>query len=194
MIIAAAPMIPRPARDKFRRVCVTGPESTGKTTLASQLASLYGTVWVPEYSREYAIAVARELTRDDVEPIARGQVANEDRLIGSANRLIVFDTDLISTIVYARYYYDYVPEWIVSEARARRSDLYLLHDIDVPYVRDAARDAAQDREEHFELFKRTLAEHGAEVVLIRGGWEERRERAIAAVERLLRGRSAAVSS
>ena len=165
---------------------MTGPECTGKTTLAAQLAARYGTGWVPEYSREYALAVARPLTRDDVEPIGRGQVANEERLLASAKRMIVFDTDLISTIVYARYYYDHVPEWIASEARARRSDLYLLHDIDVPFVRDAARDAAEDRAGHLELFKRTLAEHGAEVVLIRGGWEARRERAIRAVERLIR--------
>jgi NadR type nicotinamide-nucleotide adenylyltransferase len=170
------------------RVCVTGPECTGKTTLAAQLASQYETVWVPEYSREYALAVGRPLTRDDVEPIGRGQIANEERLIASAKRMIVFDTDLISTIVYARYYYDHVPEWIASEARARRSGLYLLHDIDVPFVRDAARDDAEDREAHFELFKRTLEEHGAEVVLIRGGWEKRRERAVEAVETLLRSR------
>jgi NadR type nicotinamide-nucleotide adenylyltransferase len=170
------------------RLCVTGPECTGKTTLAAQVAARYGTVWVPEYSREYALAVARPLTRDDVEPIGRGQVANEERLLASAKRMIVFDTDLISTIVYARYYYDHVPEWIASEARARRSDLYLLLDIDVPYVRDAARDAAEDRADHLELFKRTLAEHGAEVVLIRGEWEARRERAVEAVESLLRRR------
>ncbi len=124
---------------------------------------------MPEYSREYALAAGRELTRDDVEPIGRGQIANEERLIGSAKRLLVFDTDLISTIVYGRYYYDFVPEWIATEARERRSDLYLLHDIDVPFVRDAARDAAEDRAAHLELFRSVLAEHGATVVLIRAG-------------------------
>lgn len=168
------------------RVCVTGPECTGKTTLAAQIASRYDTVWVPEYAREYALAVARPLTAADVEPIGRGQVANEGRLIAGAKRMIVFDTDLISTIVYARYYYGRVPEWIEREARARKSDLYLLLDIDVPYVRDAARDPASDRVAHFELFQRALGEHGADVVLIRGGWEERREGAVGAIERLLR--------
>lgn len=167
------------------RVCVTGPECTGKTTLAQALAAHFGTIWVPEHSREYAIAVARELTRGDVEPIGRGQCANEDRLLASAKRLVVFDTDLLSTIVYARYYYDFVPDWIAAEALARKSDLYLLHDIDVPFVKDAARDAAEDRSKHLELFRRILAEHGANVVVIRGGWAERTRTAIEAVERLL---------
>ncbi len=168
------------------RVCVTGPESTGKTTLAAMLASRYGTVWVPEYAREYALANARQLTRDDVEPIAHGQVANEERLIARAKKSIVFDTDLISTMVYARYYYDYVPSWIESEARARKSDLYLLLDIDVPFIRDAARDAEEDRAKHFDLFKRLLREHDVEHVLIRGSWDERTESAVAAVDGLLK--------
>ncbi len=167
------------------RVCVTGPECTGKTTLAENLAARFGTIWVPEYSREYALAVSRELTRDDVEPIGRGQCANEDQCLHNAKRLIIFDTDLLSTIVYARYYYDYVPDWIVAEARKRKSDLNLLHDIDVPFVKDAARDAPEDRGAHLEMFKRLLEVEGASVVVIRGSWEERTRTAIEAVERLL---------
>ena len=53
------------------RVCLIGPECTGKTTLAQRLASHYATVWVPEFAREYAERVRRELKHDDVDPIAR---------------------------------------------------------------------------------------------------------------------------
>lgn len=168
------------------RVCVTGPESTGKTTLAARLAARFETIWVPEFAREYALANPRPLTRDDVEPIARGQIANEERLLAGAKKLIVFDTDLVSTMVYARYYYDYVPEWIAAEAAARVADLYLMLDIDVPFIGDAARDAEEDRGAHLVLFRSALAAQGREVVVIRGDWEERYQRAVAAVERLLR--------
>ena len=89
---------------------------------------------MPEFAREYALRVARELTVDDVEPIARGQIALEDAagetpaLQGS---LLILDTDLISTVVYARHYYGQCPEWIESAAATRKADLYLLTDIDV---------------------------------------------------------------
>ncbi len=64
------------------RICLTGAECTGKTTLASILGERYGGIVIPEYAREYAERVARELTYDDVEPIARGQMALGDVAIG----------------------------------------------------------------------------------------------------------------
>jgi nicotinamide riboside kinase len=90
---------------------------------------------------------------------------------------------LISTVVYARHYYGHCPEWIVEAARARRAGLYLLLDIDVPWVPDAQRDMPHLRDEIHALFVRTLEEFGADTVTIRGTWEERRRRAIEAIER-----------
>ena len=98
----------------------------------------------------------------------------------------MFDTDLVSTMVYARYYYDHVPEWIAAEAAARAAALYLMLDIDVPFIRDAARDAEEDRVAHLDaVSRRARGEWGGEVVLIRGAWEERYQLSVAAVERLL---------
>ena len=170
---------------KIARLCLTGPESTGKTWLAGQLAARRGTVWVPEYAREYALAVARELTVDDVEPIARGQIANEERALPSASGLIILDTDLVSTVVYSRHYYGTVPPWIEDSARSRLADLYLLLDVDVPWVHDAARSSADDRPELHAAFARTLDAHGARVVRVAGGWEERLAQAVAALTGLV---------
>ena len=64
-----------------RRIVVTGSESTGKTTLARQLAERLGARWVPEQSREYAARVGRPLTAGDVEAIANEQIAAEDAAI-----------------------------------------------------------------------------------------------------------------
>ena len=173
------------------RVCLIGPECTGKTTLAEELAAHFGAPWVPEFAREYAERVARELTADDVEPIARGQMANEDAALNSGvgsresgvgdsgsfsdtrhptpdTRLLILDTDLISTVVYARHYYGHCPEWIEREAHARKSDIYLLTDIDIPWVPDSLRDSAAPRESLYEHFAQTLKDYDANVVTITG--------------------------
>jgi len=145
--------------------------------------------WVPEYAREYALRVGRLLTFDDVEPIARGQMALEDaaRNPTTDNRqpttdsLLILDTDLISTVVYSRHYYGQCPAWIEAEARVRKADLYLLTDIDVPWTADDVRDTAAARAALHGQFATTLANYGANFVTIRGDWEARLAAAAAAL-------------
>ena len=161
-----------------RRVCLIGAECTGKTRLAEDLARHFGTVWVPEYAREYAVHVARPLTYMDVTPIAEGQIASE----GAAARLIILDTDLISTVVYSRHHYGHCPEWIEREARKRRADLYLWLDIDVPWVADPARDSGERRDQLHDEFREALEEFEAKFVEISGSWDERFARAVQAME------------
>ena len=122
------------------------------------------------------------LDTTDVEPIARGQIAAEDEAARRAERLVILDTDLLSTAIYARHYYGAVPEWIERAARERRADLYLLLDIDIPWMPDAQRDRGEQREEMHALFVQGLAEAQARTVLIRGEWEERLRRAIEAID------------
>ena len=169
-------------------VVVTGSESTGKTTLAGDLARHFETAWAPEFSRTYldekTARTGLPLDASDVEPIARGQIAVEDRAIAEARGLAVLDTDLVSTTVYARHYYGSCPAWIDQAARERRGDLYLLCDIDVPWVADQARDRPHDRAHMHGLFVAALEALGARYVTIRGSWAERRQLAIAAVSSL----------
>ena len=82
------------------------------------------------------------LTADDVEPIARRQIEAEERGLATATRLLVLDTDLLSTTVYARHDYGSCPPWIEQAARDRRADLYLPCDVDAPWVSDPASSAA----------------------------------------------------
>lgn len=165
------------------RVVVTGAECTGKTTLARELAARFGAAASPEYARAYLDRVARPLTADDVEPIARGQIAGEDAAIGSAAPLVVHDTDLVSTVTYARYYYGDCPAWIVHTARARRADLYLFLRDDVPWVPDGLqRDSSAARADVEARLEAALHHIGATVVAIGGGWKARRHAAIAAVD------------
>ena len=159
------------------RICLIGAESTGKSELARSIGRRLSLPVVEEFAREYAIRVARPLDASDVEPIARGQIANEDGAPLDAIR----DTDLLSTVVYARHYYGTCSEWIEAEARRRMADLYLWLDIDVPWKADPARDATADRGAIDDAFERALEEFGARYERISGSWEERERRAIRAI-------------
>jgi nicotinamide riboside kinase len=182
------------------RICLTGPECTGKTTLAQLLARELGVLWVPEYAREYAEARGNQLTAADVDAIARGQIALMDSYGPSVPRSpgssvspeeprnrgpedpvpLILDTDLLSTVVYARHYYGACPAWIEAEARRRHADLYLLLDTDVIWQPDAARDTGGDaREDLFDAFRAALDEFETRWEIISGGWEERYKRALA---------------
>ena len=169
----------------MKRVVVTGSECTGKTTLARDLARRFGTVWVAEYAREYldrkVATTGLPLDESDVESIALGQIAADERGAAMANGLLVLDTDLVSTTVYARHYYGACPAWIEQAARDRRADLYLLCDIDVPWVADPARDRPHQREHMHALFVEALDALGARYVTIRGSWHARLTAAVAAV-------------
>jgi NadR type nicotinamide-nucleotide adenylyltransferase len=172
------------------RVVLIGPESTGKTRLAEELATRYGVPWSPEYAREYVVGRREPLGPGDVDAIARGQKAGEDAAIAHARRLgeplVFLDTDLVSTWVYSRHYFGDCPDWIEREARARAGDLYLLHYVDVAWVADGLqREEPERRGELFELFRTTLQGLGAAVQDVRGSWEERRRHAIQTVDRLL---------
>lgn len=153
------------------RICLTGPECTGKSALAERLARELGATWVREYAREYAESRGNNLTAADVEPIARGQIASLDRAAGD---LVILDTDLFSTVVYARHYYGGCPRWIEDEARRRRADLYLLMDTDLPWTADSARDAGGDtREDLFDAFRAALDELETRWEIVSGEGEER---------------------
>lgn len=169
--------------ERLLRVVLIGPESTGKTRLAADLAAHYGTAWSPEFAREYVDRKPAALAASDVEPIARGQIAGEDAAARGAERLLILDTDLVSTVVYSRHYYGRCPEWVEKAARERLGDLYLLHYPDVAWVADGTkRDQPQAREHLYGRFRAALAAFGARCVDIRGSWPERRSAAIAAID------------
>jgi len=176
------------------RVVVTGSECTGKTTLAQSLAERFGAPWVPEYARGYCEAKPGPLGPEDVEPIARGQVAEADAAEARATDLLVHDTDLLSTVVYARHYYGDCPAWIEEAARARRGDLYLLCAPDLPWTADGVRDRGEAREEMHRLFAGALTRAGAEVRLISRAGPARTASAAAAVAEALARRSSAAGS
>lgn len=167
------------------RVVLIGPEASGKTTLARELALEFGAPWTPEAARVFAETFAGALSLDTVAPIARLSMRLEDEALLEKPPLLIRDTDLVSTVVYSRHYYSEVERWIEEEARARRADLYLLCRPDLPWLRDGIRDRPFHRERLLDDFRAALHELGASVSEVSGAGEPRRLMARAAVASLL---------
>jgi NadR type nicotinamide-nucleotide adenylyltransferase len=168
----------------IKRIALIGPESTGKTTLAQQLAAHYDTVWVPEQSRDHIAQLARPYTLDDIIIIAQQQLNKEHELLDKANRFLFADTELIIAKVWCEDVFNASPEWIMEHLHKTVYDLYLLTAPDLEWIDDPVRENPHRREYFFDLYKKHLDEMQLEYVIITGEGEERLMNAMRAVERL----------
>ncbi|HEV8410310.1 MAG TPA: ATP-binding protein [Gemmatimonadaceae bacterium] len=168
-----------------RRIVLTGPEASGKTTLARALARNFRAPWLPEQARLYAEAVKRELTAADAELIAQRTIDADDAALAGDPPLLLLDTDLISTVVYVRHYYGPCPAWIEEAARERRADLYLLCAPDLPWTADGIRDRPEQRREIFALFEGAMKEFDCTVVDVAGAGVARERDALSAANALI---------
>lgn len=150
------------------RICITGTESTGKTTLAEKLSIHYRTAHVPDYSRYYIEQLPNKYSKMDVLEIARGIIEQEDRMIKNANKILFSDNDLVNIKIWLQYYKWDVPAWLEEEIIKRKCDLYLLCDIDLPWVPDPQRSNPNDREDLFCQFKTELEKIRANYKLVSG--------------------------
>ncbi|GAA4499969.1 AAA family ATPase [Hymenobacter ginsengisoli] len=170
----------------MRRISLTGPESSGKSTLARQLAAHYGTVFVPEYARQYLEENGPGYTLADLEAIAHGQLAAEDAAASQATGLLVCDTDLLVIKIWAENAFGTCPGWVLEELARPRYALTLLLAPDLPWTPDPLRehpDPAQ-RWHFYELYRQELAQRNWPFVEINGLPEQRLTQAVAAVATL----------
>lgn len=183
--------LPECVRPYFvRRVCVIGPESTGKTVLAGRLAEHFRTRMVAEYARMLIDLLKGNVTGDTFSIFVRGQAASEAALARQANRVLICDSDAFTTLLYHELYFGGRPEFIREAAEASRYDLYLLTYPDTPFVEDPQRLHPDRRQWFYDRCVERLESRQARHVVIRGSWDERFERAKEAVDRLLAMRGA----
>ncbi|MFO7922062.1 MAG: ATP-binding protein [Bacteroidales bacterium] len=131
----------------LRKVVITGPESTGKTVLADNLASHFNALRVPEYAREYVSRLDRKYNYEDVECIAREQLRQEKLFSEKATDLLFFDTYLVVTKVWFREVFGRYPGWLDEAMENSGIDLFLVCDTDIPWIPDPVRENGGERRE-----------------------------------------------
>lgn len=163
-----------------RRICLHGPESTGKSTLAPRLARQLGGAVVDEYGRTFAEAHGVEFTMADLVTIAQ----THDRLTRAMGAIdpLILDTDPLMTAVWADMLFGGRDPWF--DAWTGTADLYLLFDIDLPWIEDGTRmfGSVIERQRFFDLSRAELERRGVPWALVRGEGEERFASALAAIE------------
>lgn len=169
----------------IKRIAVTGPESTGKTNLASGLAVYYKTVWVPEYARIYIDKFSRSYGFEDIEIIARQQIQNEEILLKKASKLLIADTELLVIMVWMEFKYKKCPNWIKSEIINREYDLYLLCNIDIPWKNDPQREHPHQRQQIFDIYKDEIESRNLNYVIVKGDSNTRFNIAVNAIDQLI---------
>lgn len=177
-----------------RRVVLIGAESTGKTTLAEQLAQCFATSWVPEYGREYWERKVAGLNMDGPLPpftseeflhIATEQQRREEAAARSANRVLICDTNAFATGTWHERYMKHRSPEVDAIGRRDRVHLYLLAEPDFPFVQDGFRDGEAIRNWMHQRFVEQLAGGDTPLLRITGPPEQRIEQAAAAVSNLL---------
>jgi nicotinamide riboside kinase len=167
----------RQQKTSIIKIALFGPESTGKTTLAKQLAAYYNTEWVPEFARDY-LQLKWEQTQqictiEDMMPIAYGQITLENEKLGTSKKYLFCDTNLMVTKVFSEVYYGFCNPNLADAAIEHEYDLFFLTNIDVPWEKDDIRDKPEGRETVFSVFKQTLIEAKKPYITLSGNEESR---------------------
>jgi nicotinamide riboside kinase len=195
----------------LKKVVIIGPESTGKSTLCKQLAEHYKTLWCPEYARDYLLKHGMNYSFDDLLPIAKGQLALEDEYVKQVRKvesqkdrkivsgisshspltthhsLLFIDTDMYVMKVWCEFVFEKCHRFILDQIIERKYDLYLLCNIDLPWVKDELREYPdlESRQRLYFIYKDIMINQSVPWVEINGDYDERLEKAITCIDSLL---------
>ncbi len=169
-----------------KRILILGPESTGKSTLAEDLANYFGEPWVPEFAREYLEKIDRPYHFEDLAEIGKGQVLLEDELAKRAKKYLFCDTDLRVIHIWSDHRFGKTDPWVLEQLEIRRYDLILLTDIDLPWEPDPLREHPEQemRQYFFEKYQQLAEQSRIPFLTISGDREKRLKTAVEAVDKL----------
>ena len=171
----------------MKRIVLTGAECTGKSTLAQALSCHYGEPWTTEFVRGYVDQVDRELIETDLEEIFCGQIAAEDAGWAKSKRFVIHDTNLLSSIIYAKHYFETTFDWADEAFLKRNYTLYLLCSPDGIEWKDdpGQRDSPSARKELHSMFNESLEKLKLPYFLLNGDQPLRLSKAIKSIDEVL---------
>lgn len=178
----------------LKKIVIIGPESTGKSTLCKQLAHHYQTLWCPEFAREFLLKNGTNYSFEDLATIAKGQLELEDNYEqkvmnyeSKPHSLLFIDTDMYVMKVWCEFVFGKCHQFIIDEIATRKYDLYLLCNIDLPWVQDELREypEEQTRQNLFNIYQSILQHQQTPWKLISGSNEQRLQNAINAIDTIL---------
>lgn len=177
--------IPHVVRPHFvKRVCVFGPESTGKSTLARNLARSYHTIVAPEYGRTYTETFGAEVGAQDLQYIVHGHLASVAAAKRQANRILIEDTDPVMTAVWSDMLTGERHPWFAEFTD--HADLYLLCGVNVPWIDDGTRyfPKQEERDRFFKVCRDELDRRQVAYAIIDGdNWVYREVQATWAINK-----------
>ncbi len=165
-----------------RKIAITGPESTGKSMLAEQLAVRYHTCWVPEFARSYLETLGRPYEERDILTIARQQLHSEQSMLKNAGGYLFCDTEFLVTRIWSLVKYGRCHPWIENQFLNHRYDLYLLCDIDLPWQYDPLREHPGRRAFLIDFYRKELTAAGFPFFVVSGTGPDRLEHAMKIIE------------
>ena len=164
------------------KISITGPESTGKSTLSQALAEHYHTNWVPEFAREYVDKLNRPYNYEDLHIIAKRQLELENELIKYTNKFLFCDTDFLVLKIWSEHKFGKVHPFINDQFNKKTFDLILLMDIDLPWQYDPQREHPNQRKFFLDWYLNELQKAKANFKIVGGSAEDRMINAINIIE------------
>jgi nicotinamide riboside kinase len=160
---------------------LTGPESSGKTSLAKSLSAYYDVNFVAEYSRIYLEINGAEYNHEQVLEMAKGQVKLETRLKKQAQHPLIYDTDLLTYKIWYNFKYGIESKYVNNKLKAYQNRFYFLCSPDFQWHDDELRENPADQWEIFDLYKENLLAFGFDFAILEGDEKLRFKDAIAII-------------
>ena len=152
----------------LNKIVISGPESSGKTTLFNELCGSYSLVGVSEYARDYIENLERSYSYDDILLIAQKQYKNEQFCLKSNQPFVLTDSDLLTLEIWCEFRYNKCHSFIKDKLREYPPNVYLLCYPEIKWEYDPQRENPNDRMDLFQIYENKIKSLGVDYYIIKG--------------------------